>query len=56
MLTSKAWKARIAGSGNNDSARNICLHTKIEKAGLRNGAVEMPPTALLFHISLGDRS
>lgn len=39
---------RKAESGNKDSARNICLYTKNQKAGLRNGVVEMPPRALFI--------
>lgn len=46
----------MARSGNKDSARNICLYTKIQKGGLRNKVVEMSLRALLFHISPGDRS
>lgn len=42
---------RKAESGNKDSARNICLSTKNQKAGLRNGVVEMPLRALFFFIT-----
>lgn len=42
---------RKAESGNKDSARNICLYTKNQKPGLRNGVVEMPLRALSFFIT-----
>lgn len=48
MLARKALKARMAGSGNKDSARNICLYTKAQKTGLTNGVVEMPLRTLFF--------
>lgn len=46
MLARKALKAGMAERGNKDSARNIYLHTKTQKAGLRNGVIEMPPRHL----------